>query len=59
MFITHCRSKIDEFIDDDGVESDELDEKIIIDEKLKDKLFSANRILWSDKEINIITSKLE
>lgn len=59
MFITHCQSKIDEFIKNSKIEYDELDEKIILDEKLKEKLFDANKLLWSDKEINIITNRLK
>ena len=57
-YLMYCKDKIDEFINNDGIVYDELDEKIMLDEKVKSKLYETNKLLWSDREIQIITEKL-
>ena len=57
-YLMYCNDKIEGFVKNNFIEYDELDEKIILDEKIKSKLYETNKLLWSEREIEIITDRL-
>jgi hypothetical protein len=57
LFLEHCIKKIESCLEN-NFEYDSLDNQIILDEKMNLNLFNTIKMLWSDKEINIISEKL-
>jgi len=57
MFLNHCIEKIKQYMTNE-IEIDDLDNKIILDEKINPRLFDTIKMLWSSKEIEIISDTL-
>lgn len=57
MFLDHCIDKINKFIDG-TFDIDSLDNQIKLDDQRYEKLFKTIKLLWSPKEIQIISDKI-
>jgi len=57
LFLNHCISKINSCLDN-TFECDALDNQIVLDERINFNLFNTIKMLWSNKEIKIISDKL-
>jgi len=58
MFLDHCIKKVTKFIDGE-FDIDPLDNQIKLDDQRYEKLFKTIRLLWSPKEIEIISDKIK